>query len=153
MDKNKADIASRVEQDHADIRAEIDKIKGLMIEELNPSDFSNWRLDFIWQLRDFKNHLLQHFDLEEEGGFMRDVIKVSPHSEGKVNHLKDEHSKMVTDLDGILLLLKDMHDQDTSSLKQINEQIGSLMSDLHSHEEEEHILMQRAYYREYGGPA
>ena len=84
---------------------------------------------------------------------MRDVIKISPHSEHKVKHLKDEHNKMVTDLDTILMSLKNMNIKDTSGLAGVNEQISSLMDNLHSHEEEEHILLQRAYYRDYGGQA
>lgn len=151
MTQKKSDVARRVEEDHKSINQEVQKLKISMKKEFEPEDFSNWRLEFIWQLRDFKNRLLKHFDLEEEGGFMRDVLNVAPHSAGKVNQLKDEHDQIILDLDDILAKLKSMQEKDLSELENIRTSLNEIISDLRKHENEEHILLQRAYYREFGG--
>lgn len=151
MAKAKAEVAAKVEKDHAHINHDIGKIKISMMKEVSGEAFSNWKLEFVWELRDFKNRLLKHFDLEEEGGFMQDVLTIAPQSERKVKELKMEHSEIIADLDRILVRLKNMQGKDDKRLQEIRVALNDLTATLRQHETEEHELLQRAYYREYGG--
>lgn len=151
--KEKIKIARKVEKEHVHLNKALGEIKLTIMEEVTDEEFQNWRLEFLWQLRDFKNNLLKHFDLEEEGGFMRDVIKVAPHSEKKIAALKKEHGKIIEDLDKIITQLKHITKKDANKLNAIRLAINEIMTTLCSHENQENELMQRAYYREFGGPA
>jgi hypothetical protein len=153
MNKKTKTIIAKVESDHQDIKSDMHKLKIELDKNISADDFASWRLNFLWQMRDFKNRLLKHFDLEEEGGFMRDVIRLAPHSERKVKHLKNEHAHIVLALDNIIARLKSLRFTETECLKSLHDSIDELMLTLRQHEEEEHTLMQRTYYREYGGPA
>jgi hemerythrin-like domain-containing protein len=129
------------------------KLQIALQQNVSAKEFADWRLGFLWQMRDFKNKLLKHFDLEEEGGFMGDVVAAAPHSEGKVRQLRNEHAQIILTLDDILACLKNIKYTESERLKAIRENIDELVANLRQHEEDEHRLMQRTYYREYGGPA
>lgn len=154
MQKEKiSTVALRVEQDHQNIDQDIAALKMFLMKEAAPEDFGDWRLELIWQLRDFKNRLLRHFDLEEDGGFMAEVLHVAPQSERKITELKEEHDQIVMNLNEILQQLKNMEEKDSLNLENIRLGFNRIMATLREHENQEHILMQRAYLREYGGPA
>lgn len=149
--EDKTSIASRVEQDHREINRQMAQLQASMKSDVRSEDFSGWKLEFIWQLRDFKNRLLKHFDLEEEGGFMRDVLDAAPQFELKVNQLRDDHDRIAVGLDRLTSQLKRMQKIDPSRIERIRAGLAGIMTDLREHENEEHILIQRAYYREFGG--
>ena len=153
MSKETGEILAKVEHDHENIKHDMGKLSITLDQEVSESEFADWRLEFLWQMRDFKNRLLKHFDLEEEGGFMTEVVTAAPHTERKVRDLKNEHARIILNLDNILACLKGLRHTEVERLDAIRESIRDLMSTLREHEEEEHILMQKAYNREYGGPA
>jgi len=153
MTKRKLEIANQVEEEHKGINQDIGEIKLAVMKEVSPEDFANWRLEFIWQLRDFKNRLLRHFDLEEEGGFMKDVLSAAPESQPKVSELKAEHRQFSKSLEKIMHTLKAMHKKDSEKLEQTRIELDEIIATLQKHEEEEHRLLQRTYFREYGGPS
>lgn len=150
MVKNKLEIAHEIEEEHQGLNQQMGVLKLASMQEVSPEDFANWRLEFIWQLRDFKNRLLRHFDLEEEGGFMKDVLKTAPESQSTVRKLKAEHKQLSIRLEEIMENLKAMHKKDSEKLAQIRIELNEILATLRKHEEEEHRLLQRTYFREYG---
>lgn len=150
---NKSDVALQVEKDHEGLNQDIGTLKMTIMMEISAKDFPNWRLEFIWQLRDFKNRLLKHFDLEEEGGFMNEVLSIAPQTERKVKELKEEHEHIVIHLDEILMDLKGLLDKNTEKLDSIRNRMTEVIATLLQHEAAENQLMQTAYYQGYGGPA
>jgi hemerythrin len=153
MARKKSEVALQVEKDHEGLNQDMGALKMTLMKEIAAKDFPNWRLEFIWQLRDFKNRLLKHFDLEEEGGFMEEVLSVAPHTERKVKVLKEEHEQFVVELDEILTAIKGMQEKNNEELDSIRNRLTELISALRQHEAEENQLMQTAYFQEYGGPA
>ncbi len=152
MSKKKPASVEAVEREHIGLRAEMVSIHDCLHGNISSEEFSEWRLKFMWQMRDFKNRLLKHFDLEEEGGFMNDVISAAPHSERQVAGLKEEHNAISSSLDSILAKLKAMAEHNVESLEGIRTDLAGVFAVLREHENTEHQLMQRAFYREYGGP-
>ncbi|RMD63612.1 hypothetical protein D6833_05450 [Candidatus Parcubacteria bacterium] len=153
MKERKKQVAMQLTEDHENINKNMGRLKTAVRKKVAPEEFLAWRLAFLWELRDFNNRLLKHFDLEEEGGFMNDVLAISPQSERKVAELKKEHEAIIEDLSGLIARLKKMTEHDRGNIEQLRSDLDDLICNLHRHENEEHILMQRAYYREYGGPA
>lgn len=146
-----SDIPARVERDHEHLRRALEKLQAFASAPASGDGFPQWRLELMWKVRDFKNDLLKHFDLEEEGGFMRDVRRLVPHSEPQVNDLLDEHRQMEFILDRILEILKAMRKRDDEELGRLQRKISTLASTTREHETTEQHLLQRSYYRDYGG--
>jgi len=147
------ETALEVERDHKHLTEQMARFKLFVKSEPEPEHYSRWRLEFLWQLRDFKNRLLKHFDLEEEGGFMEDVMVMAPHCARQIKELKKEHERIPVLMDGILAELKAMTKMDSDKLARIQSRISEVMGTLREHENQEHKLIQNAYYSEYGGPA
>lgn len=148
----KSDLSTRVEQEHENLRRELEALQASSSAPASGEEFGDWRLELIWQVRDFKNALMKHFDLEEEGGFMRDVHQMVPNSDLQVKELLAEHREMEEALDRILGTLKDMSERNEDKLGRLKDQVGGLVTTINSHEITEQHLIQRTYYRDYGGP-
>ena len=148
----KSDIPARVEQEHAHLRRALEELRASASSVAEGEDFAQWRLELMWQVRDFKNDLLKHFDLEEEGGFMRDVRRQVPNSDPQVNELLEEHREMELTMDRVLVTLKAMRERDDQELTRLQQEIDEFISTALEHETTEQHLLQRSYYRDYGGP-
>ncbi len=153
MTKKKYDTAHKIEVGHKGLNQQVGEIKLASTKEVSPENFAHWRLEFICQLRGFKKRLLRHFDLEEEGGFMQDVLSAAPESQPRVSVLKAEHRQFSKSLEKIMDSLKAMHKKDSEKLEQTRIDLNEILATLQKHEEEEHRLLQRTCFREYGGPA
>lgn len=114
--------------------------------------YEEWRLEFMWQLRDFRNHCLKHFDFEELGGFMKDVLDDAPETNTIVNKLEKEHTKLIKELDGTLENLKAQEQKETDKLDEIKSNVKHLIIRLKAHEKAENDLIQKVYSQEYGYP-
>ncbi len=150
MPEKRARIVREIEGDHADIAHDLGELKLALMQETTEEKFSDWRLNLVWQLRDFQNRLLKHFDREEEGGFMTEVVKEAPHLAREVDALKVEHGAVKSELDAILWELKEMPVKDEARLAEIRRALEAMMMRLREHERREQVLMQKAFYREYG---
>ena len=67
MSRKKSDIAIQIEKEHECLKRDMGDIKNEVTKEVQSEGFPDWRLEFMWRLRDFRTHLQKHFDLEEEG--------------------------------------------------------------------------------------
>ena len=153
MTQKELGVAHKVEEEHKGLNQQMGEIKMESMKEVSPEEFSNWRLELIWHLRDFKNRLLRHFDLEEEGGFMKDALSAAPESQPKVSELKAEHRQFSKSLEKIIDTLQAMHKKDSEKLEQTRIKLNEFIATLRKHEEEEQRLLQRTYFREYGEPS
>ncbi len=149
----KPEIARQVEEEHEAIKRAMDDIRDAIASDDPSSNFPQWHLDFIWRLRDFRLHLLRHFDLEEEGGFMSDIVARAPETSAKVAELENEHEDIVDYLDTILKTLKKVETWDELREHDVDESISALLDLIRKHEATENQLIQKAYCREYGYPS
>ncbi len=150
MKQSDQDMANRVEKDHQELRASIDRLSTLFDAEIDAEGFVCWKLDLLWQLRDFQNQLLKHFDLEEDGGYNADLIHIAPHLASQVAHLEEDHRKIISDLSHILDNLKRIECACSPTLLQVKDRLASLLTFIRKHESEENAILQEAYYQDYG---
>lgn len=153
MSLERLKIAKEVEKEHVQLNKQMGELKTIIFGEVEEEGFAEWRLHFLWKLRDFKNALLKHFDLEEEGGFMHEVLKAAPQEANKVESLMLEHEEMIASIDTVLEGLKALDAVDRVKLNHIKNDINQLVLELGAHENKENHLMQVAYYRDFGYPA
>lgn len=153
MPLRKTDLASQIEKEHECIKRDMGDIKEEVTKDIAPQDFSDWRMEFVWRLRDFRNHLLKHFDLEEEGGFMNEILSEAPEAMNKVKKLEAEHGQIISNVDGILADLKEMQQKEISRFEEVRNRVTQLLTTVRNHEEAENDLIQKVYYQEYGYPS
>ncbi|NNE45730.1 MAG: hemerythrin domain-containing protein [Rhodothermales bacterium] len=149
MADKKSNIASRIEEEHASLR-QLMKVIGESVGRDPEGDFGEWKLELIWTLRDFQNELVKHFDLEEDGGFMDDVIRKAPQESKKAEVLEMEHREFLDELDSITDVLKQMNEQNTSALPTVRERVLALINKLHDHEASERDLIYTVYFQDIG---
>jgi len=153
MPLNRLQIAKEVEREHVQLNKQMGELKSIVFDDLLDENFPQWRLQFLWKLRDFRNALLKHFDLEEEGGFMHEVLKAAPQEASKVESLMLQHDALIASLDAVLQALKALGKVDRVQLNHIKNNLNHLVYEFEDHENKENHLMQVAYYLEYGYPA
>ncbi|MFQ5637511.1 MAG: hemerythrin domain-containing protein [bacterium] len=149
----KSSIAVQIEKEHQCLKRDMGEIHREVMMDIRNEDFQDWRLEFMWRLRDFRNHLLKHFDLEEEGGFMNEILTEKPEAMGQVKRLEAEHDDILASLDTILRDLKIMQKKEIEKLQDIRKRVVTLISSIQAHESAENELIQSVYYREYGYPS
>ncbi|NIR52828.1 hypothetical protein GWO43_29795 [candidate division KSB1 bacterium] len=153
MAVEKSDIAVQIEQEHECLKRDMGDIKEDMMQDVTADNFRNWRLEFMWRLRDFKNHLSKHFDVEEEGGFMNEILTEAPEALNQVKKLEAEHTHVLAALDEILDDLKVMEVKDLPNVADIRNRVSGVISTIRAHEAAENDLIQTVYCQEYGYPA
>lgn len=153
MSMKKSSIAVQIEKEHQCLKRDMGEIHREVMMDIRNEDFQDWRLEFMWRLRDFRNHLLKHFDLEEEGGFMNEILTEKPEAMGQVKRLEAEHDDILASLDTILRDLKIMQKKEIEKLQDIRKRVVTLISSIQAHESAENELIQSVYYREYGYPS
>ncbi len=145
------EIAARIHREHEHIKQGMRKIRKMMDGKVSIADYPAWRMDFLWLLRDFGNDLQKHFDLEEEGGFMEAVLRLAPEHSNAVEHLREEHEKMIADLDKVIKTLKAAQDYDKETITKICREVDDVLVALTAHEAAEGNLMEATYLMDYGG--
>ena len=153
MARQKTDVAIQVEKEHECIQRDMRRIGEEVMKDVSFEDFPDWRLEFLWRLRDFRLHILKHIDLEEEGGFMHEILEEAPEVINAVKKLEKEHDEIVRIMDEILDLLKHMEFKNDAKIAIIREHVLGMIAAIHQHEDEESELIQKAYYQVYGYPA
>jgi len=148
MDKKSSDLAKQIQQDHEDLKKEMNLLKQEIQKEVTPGQFSKWRMEFLWKLRDFKNEMLKHFDLEELNDFPNELRNLAPHFMSRFEDIKADHQKIIIDLEEILQILKTMND--LSSFNRIRQKLTDLIAFIHTHEAAERELLEDTYLQDYG---
>ena len=113
---------------------------------MESEDFTLWKIEFIWQMREFKNHLLKHFDFEEDSGFFDHFPKVQSSDAFYGKKMRAEHKQLLKDLEKILLRLKKIRSINNPDLKSIQVDILHLISAINKHEDREMGVINSMYH-------
>lgn len=141
IEEKKPNILKKIEDEHAEVDSKLENLKIGLETWRESSDFVLWKIEFVWQMREFKNYLLHHFEFEEDSGFFEyfPVEGVKKGTSG--NKVKLEHNRLIKDLDKILRRLKRTKETNLSKLKDVEISILKLIKDIYKHEEMEgHVI-------------
>ncbi len=98
------------------------------------------------ELREFRDHLQRHFDLEEQGGFLDDIVVRLPTAARKIELLRREHETILASVDELL----DFCTVEMTQLNNLCMRVHEMISNLKRHENVEHELIQAAYCLDIG---
>jgi len=144
-------VPKRLAHEHREINQTADELEALVSQQDAANRFSEWRSSLQTTLERFADLLDLHFEHEEEGGFLKDVLRKVPNSEISVQTLKQEHGDVKSSLATVLGDLGATRHGDQGDVTRIRKAVQAILSTLHHHELSEQQLIQRTYYREYGG--
>lgn len=150
MAQERSEITTAIEKDHEELRHAMNAIAEYARSHFTLDGFRERKMELLLRLRDFQNHLLKHFDLEEEGGFMEDIVKIAPHSANEVERLEREHEKFLSDLRQILNDVKRASNPESSSFVAARRHLEELFSLMDDHEARERELLQVSYLQDLG---
>lgn len=144
-------VPKRLADEHREINQTADALDALVAQQDAAEGYAEWRRSLQEKLELFADLLEAHFQHEEEGGFLRDVLRDVPNSEISVQTLKREHAEVRSALASVLGDLGATRHGGDNDVKRIRTAVQSILSTLHHHELSEQQLIQRTYYRDFGG--
>jgi len=100
-------------------------------------------------LGELRTHLRRHFDQEERGGFLEEAICRLPRLSGAVQHILDDHEKLLAEIDGLLKELA-ARDHDAETWSATGRHFAAFAAHLSVHERNEHAVVQDGYNEDLG---
>ena len=125
----------------------LENIKTGLNTWITADDFALWKIEFVWQMREFKNNLYKHFDFEDDSGIFDYFPFGDTKNTNQGERFKTEHRQILGNLDKILTRLKRIKTINDSELKAIESDIFDLVSDIRRHEKEEIKIVHSIYKR------
>lgn len=148
MSRINHDLTSQIEADHERLNQMIASLERFLSEE--PEHFVDWKVNMLFQLRDFHNQLAKHFDLEEEGGFISDLLRLAPQAANRIQRLPVEHERMLNRLDGTISDVKALTFASSGIRDRLRKRVEDVVRRFRDHESLECELLYHAHYQEFG---
>ena len=146
------DLPARIRAEHERVTKVAQEIRAIIGAATPDERTPQWRLALLQLLRDLANELVEHFQLEEEGGFMSEVLSRLPQKARIVQGLEREHAEITRRLDKVVIDVEAVRQGNDSDVLDIRRQTTAVLSLLDDHEAAESALIQEAYLQDEGGP-
>ncbi len=150
MNKVDKKIAQAIHDEHEAIKTEMDKLREMIATSPAQEAFAEWKLELLMLLRDFESDLQKHFDLEEEGGFMKDVLDKAPQKWHAVSQLKTEHEAINEEMSNILKELKAAENAKDLKVDYVRDKLNEVLDLIVAHEMAENDLLNSTYLQDDG---
>ena len=135
----------KIEEEHDSVDRSLENIKVALKTWMESEDFSLWKIEFIWQMRELKNSLLKHFDFEEDSGFYDHFPKTQSNGRSYGKKMRTEHKQLAKDLEKILIKLKKINDIRNPNLKKMEIDVLHLIREISKHEDREMDVIHSLY--------
>jgi len=140
-------IAEQLQREHQMIGAAAKELKDLVERPVSPAQ-SGWLNSVRDSLLSLDSNLKTHFAFEEFGGFMEEVVGVSPHSSPQVERLKQDHQTIHAESEKLCRMASG--GAPSSETSQLRKKILRLLELLNRHEHAENELVQRVLMDDLG---
>jgi len=138
MSQTTIDLAERLRRAHTDLLADLQQL-GSETAELGLASVRT-------NLLKARHDLVNHFELEEEHGYLDEVRKREPCLEQTLRKLAGEHRKLLQKLDDILAEME----YPQPALEPLQRQVRLWVHDVRGHEIRENDLIQDAFVHDLG---
>ena len=118
---------------------------------MESTDFQLWKIEFIWQMREFKRDLYRHFELEDDSAFF-DFYPVRESKKGVFGlHIRREHAKLIITFEKIFSRLKKIKNAADPKLSKLETDLKQFISDIQEHESKERKVLSELSNRSESG--
>jgi hemerythrin-like domain-containing protein len=121
----------------------------------------NWRAPAVsmprklsslqFTIKSFQRHLDRLISVEEEGGYMADVVASRPHFQERVESLAGEHKTLRDRLRKLKAEFNDIKEWEEPRFEQACEELRHLLNDVDRHDLQEVELLQESLLMDDGG--
>lgn len=115
----------------------------------NERTASEIRPQWLQALTEFRDHLRSHFALEEDAGYLADVLAAAPELARQVQSLQQEHCTLAATLDRLISTVGGSS-ADGHQVVAEHQLFHELISKIKAHEHAENSLVMEAVDREIG---
>jgi signal transduction histidine kinase len=141
MQKSHKSLAEVIQRAHHMLLADLSRL-----EELGCTSARGSVAELNTQLRTVQTHLLRHFRLEEQDGYMDAVLKRDPGQERAVQQVLSEHQQLSESLSA---LIKDLSDR-LRIEEALRLQLGEWIESVRQHESRENLLIENVFNQDIG---
>jgi hemerythrin-like domain-containing protein len=141
-------VAEEILQEHEVVREIVRRLELALEEGEFVGAEPDWGRRLYYELLAFHRHLLRHFELEETGGFMQEVVTLRPQAAEQVERLRQEHDQILKAVDELISNSDLLASGVSTSLMEFHGRFSQLLSLIKRHEAEENELIQRVFYQE-----
>jgi len=148
MAETRPTVADEILREHEVVREIIRQLELLVEEGGFVEQEPEWSRRLSNELAAFRRHLQRHFALEEEGGFMLDVVTLMPHASEQVEKLRQEHDEILRAVDELIRDAGLLVSGSSLMAMEFRDRVLQVLSTIRRHETEENELIQRVLYQE-----
>ena len=149
------DPVARLRHEHEELRIQLAKTQQGVAERANDLRAGRWigrrRRACPKELVELELALLRHFQLEEEGGALADVLQVAPRYFGRAEALQAQHAGLAREL-GAIRELGELCGRSPECWSELELRLATFARKLQSHERAENEISSRVYLEDLGTP-
>ena len=150
MPTSRNKISLKIRDEHFSIKSGIQAIRQHVKSNVSENNFKTWRDKLFELINKMAAELSEHFEQEEDGGFMSDILKNVPQKKHAISQLKAEHEMMTQDISVIQRCIKETKSLDETQIVNLSHQINEFLDLLTAHEAAENLLLEDIYLRNKG---
>ena len=139
-----------IQNEHICMQRDRRILKRELEKPLTRENFHDWKMEFLWRLQDFRFHVANHIDLEEDGGFMTEIIEMAPEKDAQVKRLAKDHKGILDKMDQLINELRPLTFADKEKLDILRTHLNNMLKAMDQHDSEENDLIQSVFYQDYG---
>ncbi len=102
-------------------------------------------------IKSFQRHFDRVISIEEEGGYMADVVEAKPYMHERIAQLTGDHVRFRERLRKLLPQLNDIKEWDEPKFEQVCDELRTLIADVDRHNQQEVELLQESMLVDDGG--
>ena len=142
-------IANQLKKEHNHIDKVTRKIEKL-VAEIKSRRALDWNSSLLKNLCSLCDHLEKHFEFEEKGGFMEEVMKAQPNVNPQVEALHRDHQILVYEINDLFRRAERLILDNGPTTLEIGEDIKHFLLSLRDHERKENALVLRVFLDDVG---
>lgn len=135
----------RIRHEHAELRMVCDRLRAMVAAPAATLEEPRWHALWAREIDHLQELLVGHFDNEEDGGYMAEVLAVRPSYDNKVDKLHAEHAVMLERVGQLSGQARENVDHDT-----YGDRVMQLIGMLDAHERNETALWQATLWTDMG---
>jgi hemerythrin-like domain-containing protein len=143
-------IANQLKKEHAYIHEITGKIEKLVAAIKPQRRTIEWSSSLLENLSSLREHLEKHFEFEETGGFMEEVVKALPNISPQVETLRCDHQILAYEINELYRRAERLILDNGPTSREIGEDIKHFLHALHEHEKKENELVLHVFLDDIG---
>ena len=147
---NVDDLTTWMLEEHAKIAELVDHLRARVASPPH-GDRAAWIAALRGEFDEFADRMARHLAMEEEGGYLTQVVELRPSLSQAVEIIRNEHEELTQIFQDVQEAVHELAATDVLLLRDCCKRIECLLTWLDRHEEHENHLVVYAFTQDWGG--